>query len=502
MPDWKKEYKLKEDWFQLKGYKKISRADFYRDLFPAKYIQEDKKIKCGKGNIVGIIHENKSDYNESNIPIMIQANLDGLKYLKEAEFTTIAPCTYFGRKIRNTDIDKVFAIVIDIDKVMREQLANLLKQLTNEGAPTPNYIVSSGVGVHLYYLLRFPLQYTYDLDKTLTPLKHELIKELWNTFTSVKVTDAGAPMREYASITQSFRTVGSASKLGADYPAVAYRMRSNKWEPQELAESVRSLQHHEKFGQIRDTVFELRTYSDAERIEEMRKIKRYFSERDERIKNNIPTHERRVWHAKRALYEWWLRVMMSDELKQGGRYFSVVALCAFGRKCGVSDAEIIDDARTMLSVLDKKTEDEFNHFTEKDLEDALNVLSQKGRLRLPFVTRRWIEEKTGVVITPQIKRRPKPLKQDVHLKLCRQTLKTLEDNFGREWRKYAGRPKGVSRERDAVIKWRKENPDGRKVDCIRDLGLSKPTVYRWWNDKYSIERDSQFAEKEKAITPW
>ena len=31
-----------------------------------------------------------------------------------------------------------------------------------------------------------------------------------------------------------------------------------------------------------------------------------------------------------------------------------------------------------------------------------------------------------------------------------------------------------------VEEWRKAHPDGRKADCIRETGLSKPTVYKWW----------------------
>ena len=34
---------------------------------------------------------------------------------------------------------------------------------------------------------------------------------------------------------------------------------------------------------------------------------------------------------------------------------------------------------------------------------------------------------------------------------------------------------------DAIDEWRTNNPEGRKVDCLRDTGLSKPTVYKWWN---------------------
>ena len=44
-----------------------------------------------------------------------------------------------------------------------------------------------------------------------------------------------------------------------------------------------------------------------------------------------------------------------------------------------------------------------------------------------------------------------------------------------------GRPKGSGTAEDTVKQWRINNPEGRKVDCIRDTGLSKKTVYKWWN---------------------
>ena len=50
-----------------------------------------------------------------------------------------------------------------------------------------------------------------------------------------------------------------------------------------------------------------------------------------------------------------------------------------------------------------------------------------------------------------------------------------EDN-GTNWRNGNGRkPKA-----DIVKQWRLAHPEGRKADCIRDTGLSKPTVYKWW----------------------
>ena len=32
-----------------------------------------------------------------------------------------------------------------------------------------------------------------------------------------------------------------------------------------------------------------------------------------------------------------------------------------------------------------------------------------------------------------------------------------------------------------VREYREKNPDARKCDCIRDTGLSKSTVYKWWD---------------------
>ncbi|MFQ5082134.1 replication protein, partial [Clostridioides difficile] len=31
-----------------------------------------------------------------------------------------------------------------------------------------------------------------------------------------------------------------------------------------------------------------------------------------------------------------------------------------------------------------------------------------------------------------------------------------------------------------VREWQESHPAGKKADCIRETGLSKPTVYKWW----------------------
>ena len=55
--------------------------------------------------------------------------------------------------------------------------------------------------------------------------------------------------------------------------------------------------------------------------------------------------------------------------------------------------------------------------------------------------------------------------------------RAIRDINNPNWRDGNGRkPK-----KEIVQKWRLEHPDGKKVDCIRDTGLTKPTVYKWWN---------------------
>lgn len=61
------------------------------------------------------------------------------------------------------------------------------------------------------------------------------------------------------------------------------------------------------------------------------------------------------------------------------------------------------------------------------------------------------------------------------------TRKFRRDVLNEDEYKNNGRPKGSSKQKDIVIRWRLEHPSGRKADCIRDTGLTKPTVYKWWN---------------------
>ena len=80
------------------------------------------------------------------------------------------------------------------------------------------------------------------------------------------------------------------------------------------------------------------------------------------------------------------------------------------------------------------------------------------------------ERVSGISVPPN-KRNGR--KQDKHL----QGARAIRDINNENWREGNGRkPKS-----EIVEEWRKAHPDGKKADCIRDTGLSKPTVYKWWS---------------------
>ena len=61
--------------------------------------------------------------------------------------------------------------------------------------------------------------------------------------------------------------------------------------------------------------------------------------------------------------------------------------------------------------------------------------------------------------------------EEVHLARARAVQDVDYPNH--EW---AGRPNAEQ----TVREWQESHPAGKKADCIRETGLSRPTVYKWW----------------------
>ncbi|EPT92400.1 hypothetical protein SAG0097_10865, partial [Streptococcus agalactiae BSU442] len=54
--------------------------------------------------------------------------------------------------------------------------------------------------------------------------------------------------------------------------------------------------------------------------------------------------------------------------------------------------------------------------------------------------------------------------------------------YNPNWRNTEGRPKGSGTKSEQVKSWRLANPTGKKIDCHRETGITRPTIDKWWNN--------------------
>ena len=111
---------------------------------------------------------------------------------------------------------------------------------------------------------------------------------------------------------------------------------------------------------------------------------------------------------------------------------------------------------------------------EKQKNEIQRALKGDRKRLSTIASREWIEDNTKVTI-PANKRNYR--KQKDHVKVMN-TMKALKKQLGEEVKE--GRPKGSGTAEQTVREWQESHPAGKKADCIRETGLSKPTVYKWW----------------------
>lgn len=147
--------------------------------------------------------------------IMRSDNMDDLLDLAVCrDDIYVHPCTFFGGgSIGMRTLQRIYAIVVDLDHVSCRTLKRLA--VADYCGLRPTYIVNSGNGLHLYYVLSSPAE-AYDKDKP-------RLNAIFCAAKSLFVAD-GAD--QGTSLIQSYRVAGSQSKAGRT--TTAYRL-GNKW---------------------------------------------------------------------------------------------------------------------------------------------------------------------------------------------------------------------------------------------------------------------------------
>lgn len=462
----------------LDRFELVDPRDFYRDFFPEGDLQEDGHR--GDGKPCGIIrwaktkgkgHRTVKD-SQGRTQFVSRFLYDDLKAIDQVAnmHTCFLPlCAFIGKRALASNARWCPGFAIDLDYVDVPQLLDFLHQAEKGWYfPTPNYVVNSGTGLHVYY--RFPEKISLSrIDpQALSDLKHLATDLVWNAYTS-KSRD-----KQYQGIYQAYRMPGTTSKLGTGYTVTAFRMSPDPVAPEDWSPFA---------GDDWEELGPRLANPPRTPIALARELWPEWYE--ERIVQGVPAGGKRgKWHMKRDLYDWWLR-RCERETRDGNRYSCIKALRAYGAKCDIPFAEVERDAFALQPFLDSLTVNESNHFTEQDVIDALRA--GRDMERYPV---KEIKRTTGLDMTPSIRRNGRG--QADHLEEARALRDIRQRRSGTNWWDKGNRD-GAPIKREVVRRWRREHPSGNKSQCSRDTGLSRVTVTKWW--------DAEEPEQRKTLEP-
>ncbi len=508
-------------------FDEVTYKDFYRDIFPVGVLQCKGKDYYGDRKYNGIIVEVTDEKLNSGKPKVLRHTLtDDLEKLDEVvsrdNFCLMSPISYAGKTRDSSMARELYALAFDLDGIQTRikdgeewpyGLANFFHQVDHMMImPKPTYVVSSGTGVHLYYVFERPVPMFENIVEQIEILKKELTRMMWHDSISKLVDEI-----QYEPVCQGFRVVGTITKTGDRVKAF------------ETGGKV-TIEYLNEFVRDEYKVKEFTYKSDLTLDQAKNKYPEWYQKRI------IEKKGRGTWNFNRAVYDKWLE-RLPREANLGHRYWSIWVLAITAMKCGISLDELERDAFGLIDIMNNKDENKSDPFTEDDVLAALegydsawytypidnmsyraNIPIEKNKRNgrkqdvhikymnaidlIPFLNglneeepfteediksalecydERYntfplkdIEKLTNIRIE---RNKRNGRKQEQHLAGAR-AIQEINDKYnGTNWRDGNGRkPK-----KDIVQKWQLENPEGTKYQCVKDTGLSKNTVKKWWN---------------------
>lgn len=358
--------------------------------------------------------------------------------------------TYFKNFVSKATAKDVHALIIDMDNVWAGVLQSALQNDWNEDdkeLPKPTYIVNSGTGLHLYFLFDEPIpHYVCNSEK---------IDQLYRRLAVQQTTSRIYLQKQVQWFGQDFRMAGSLNKY--NWRNEVFRV-GEKWDIDRLAQAVGMEDtHFVRYG-------EPRTRQPVKR---------------ERTKNRT---KRKGWRCNQGFYDYTLE-RCRNETKEGNRYMSFCALTVIAWKCNVPISKVEQDLKGLIPKYNKGAK---RQITEKEIEQALRMYNEKAMLTQRERLQDWIgweyKPQTNRHYGKQVFKRKKSQEaRDKGLKNTNLEVRgwAVRDAMypDGEWRNKDGAPS----KQEEVRAWRQLHPDGKPKDCMADTGISKNTVYRWWN---------------------
>lgn len=444
-------------------FEEVHYMDFYRDIFPVGSFEERGEYEDGKYNGIAIAIEKGSKRAKRRT---ITDDLDTIADMAGSnDFCLMSPISYAGKSRKSSNARFMYALAIDLDGMTERKHWDFFMEQINRGhemlqfvwgLPRPTYLVSSGSGIHIYYVFKQPIPMFKNIVEELEKLKRRLTWQAW--------TQGASSLHDkvqYESLFQGFRVVGTITKDGGRCRAFS------------VGEKV-TVEYLNKFVPEDHRAVSFVYKSDLLLQDAKKKYPEWYQRRI------VEKRPRNTWTCKKAVYDWWIR-KLKEGAEQGHRYWCIMTLATYAQKCGVPRETLEEDAYGLIPFMNTKGDE----FTEDDVMHALEAYTD-SYVTYPIDTIVW---RTGIQIE---KNKRNFRKQALHLERAR-AVQNIDYPCG-EWRNKEGRPDKLS----VVAEWRSEHPEGTKAECIRETGLSKKTVYRWWREIDLMEL-REYTNKEKMV---
>lgn len=401
-------------------YPELSPEEYYNMMFPpGSFQQQNVEKKNLKAN--GLLQFTTEGGPKDPRTRIIFEGHEVLKQcvakkgeFKSTSFAIVSGCSYIGKSRCSDNARIVYAIIIDVDDVGRKELENLLYACQEKIAPMPTTINISGNGVHVVYIFEQPVELTLRTKKKLEEAKRLLTELLWNPITSKK------KRREYQSIVQGYRMVGSLTKR--KHICRAFR----------VGPKIGYYSLLDFLGILDDTS---PTLDEA---------KEQWPEWYQ--KRIIERQPRGHIQMGRAMYDKFLAAVKKGAVT-GHRYHCILCLAAIAQKCNLPEEELRKDAYSLLPLFESRTVSADNHFTKHDIEDALSATESNDYSHMSV---KKIELLSGVDY-------PRRKKSD----------------------RKQGRPNKAS----VVADYLRTHPGVSVTDIARECGVARGTVYKYLNQQ-------------------
>ena len=481
-----------------KYYEEVQPYDFYREIFPEGELDELDAMTPGKYTAIAVevtSEKRKTKTGREKTVAYRHTVTDDLDVIDELQhsphFCIMAPISYVGKERTSKNARMMYALCVELDNLIVTDsgqqlgLENLIDRYSEKChfIPKPTFVVASGSGVHLYYQFERPLVLFPNTIESLKRHKKQLETMIWH---KTVTTDYTEDKIQFESIFQPFRMPGTLTRRGDR--AVAFRVGEKV-----SIEYMNSFMYPSLKGRcdIEGTYKSNLLLKDAkEKYPEW--YQKVIVEND---------HSIREWALSRNVYDWWLREIKAGAA-DGHRFHCLMMLAIYAIKCRnyhkeknpnpVTQEEFEADAWSLLDDFNERGKRADNQFTEYDVMCAIQVYEDRGLVTYP---RTSVAYKSGITIVPSVLRREKGmrLKREWHLEDMRSKKANMKRR-GQSFKNPEGRPIGSGTAEQKVAAYRDEHPEASVTEVARALGISRPTVYKWWNRYVFDEEELEIAE--------